>query len=94
MPPAYVYSFLFFWRDFFALDVTLVFIRVSGATFFIWRDLFLFGATWVRLLFIWPGLFLFGTTFFLFCVTLFIQRDFFSSYWEQSLSYRPLRKIP
>jgi len=34
-----VCTFLFFWRGFFALDVTFVFIRVSGATFFIWRDL-------------------------------------------------------
>ena len=49
MSPACVYTFLFFWRDFSALVVTLVFIRVSGATF-------LFGATFfhlVLLLFIW-----------------------------------------
>ena len=46
MPPACVYTFLLFWRDFFALDVTLVFIGVSVATFFhlaglflIWREL-------------------------------------------------------
>ena len=49
VPPACVYTFLLFWRDFFASDPTLVFIRVSGATFFIWRDVFFFLA---RLFFI------------------------------------------
>ena len=33
VPPACVYTLLFFWRDFFALDVTPLFIRVSGANF-------------------------------------------------------------
>ena len=74
MSPACVYTFLFFWRDFSVLVVTLVFIRVSGATF-------LFGATFfhlVLLLFIW--LFFIWRDFFLFGAILFIWRYFFSSY--------------
>ena len=35
---ARVYTFYFFWRDFFTIGVTLVFIWVSGATFFTRRD--------------------------------------------------------
>ena len=61
VPPACVYTFLFLCRDFFVLDVTLVFIRVSGETFFFYSArLFLFGATFFNS----ARLFLFGATFF------------------------------
>ena len=63
VPPASVYTFLFFWRDFFALDATLFhFARLL----FIWRDLFLFGETF----FIWRDFFSLTRPF-------FIRRDFF-----------------
>ena len=52
MSPACVYTFLFFWRDFSALVVTLVFIRVSGATFLFGATLFYSG----RLFPIWRDL--------------------------------------
>ena len=66
--------FLFLCRDFSALDVTLVFIRVSGETFFfnlarlffIRRDFFSFGAT-----------FFYSARLFLFRATFLIRRDFF-----------------
>ena len=47
MPSACVFNtlFLFFWRDFFTLGVTLVSIVSVARLFLIWRDLFLFGAT-------------------------------------------------
>ena len=61
VPPACVYTFLFLCRDFFALDVTLVFIRVSGETFFFYL---------ARLFFIRRDFFSLGATF-------FISRDFF-----------------
>ena len=67
MPPAFVYTFLFSRGDFFTFGATLVFICVNGATFLnlarlflIWRDFFLFSATFFYL----ARLFLFGATFF------------------------------
>ena len=72
MPPGCAYTFYFFWRDFFTLGVTLVFICVSGATFllagatfFIWRDFFYLARLFLiwRDLFYLARLFLFGATF-------------------------------
>ena len=74
VPPACVYTFLFLCRDFFALDVTLVFIRVSGETFFfIWRDFFSFGATFFHS----ARLFFTRRDFFYFARLFLIRRDFF-----------------
>ena len=56
MPPTCVYTFYFFWRDFFTFGKSLVFICVRGATFFIWRDFFIwrvfYAGAWVQTLFI------------------------------------------
>ena len=56
VPPTCVYTFYFFWRDFFTFGKSLVFICVRGATFFIWRDFFIwrvfYAGAWVQTLFI------------------------------------------
>ena len=81
MPPACVYTFLLFWRDFFALDVTLVFIGVSVATFFNLAPLFFnlartcsFGATFFNL----ARTCLFGATIFNLARLFLIWRDSFN----------------
>ena len=64
MPPACVYTFLFLWRDFFVIDVTLVFIRVSGETFFILKRLFLVQRD-----------FFYSARLFFFCATFFLATE-------------------
>ena len=89
MPPACVYTFLFLCRDFFALDTTLVFIRVSGETFFFYlarlfftrRDFFYLARLFlIRCNFFYLArLFFIRRNFFLFGATFFIWCDFFYS---------------
>ena len=47
MPPACVYTCYFFWRDYFTLAVTLVFICVSGVTLFLLGVNFLSGVSFM-----------------------------------------------
>ena len=80
MPPVCVYTFLFFWRGFFALHVTVVFIRASAATFFNLARTCSFGATFfnfARLFFNLARTCSFGATFFNLARIFFTWRDFF-----------------